>query len=91
MPDRENCATLKSLSNPGKKDYQTSVLFNGVEVKNPKRCVRDFNKKFIKHPQSESSTRKILPRLRSLPAKEVPRQSTIKNFAQALGYGGSAG
>ena len=77
-------ATVKSLSNPGKKDDRTSVTFNDETVTDPKRCASHFNRQFVEHPESDRAKRRVLRRIRSLPAEEVPPQFTMGDVAYVI-------
>ncbi|XP_058982740.1 probable RNA-directed DNA polymerase from transposon BS isoform X1 [Musca domestica] len=76
--------TVKSLSNPGKKDDRTSVTFNDVTVTDPKRCAEYFNRQFVEHPESDRAKRRVLRRIRSLPAEEEPPQFTMGDVANVI-------
>ena len=76
--------TVKSLSNPGKKDDRTAVTFNDVTVTDPKRCAGCFNRQFVEHPESDRAKRRVLRRIRSLPAEEEPPQFTMGDVANVI-------
>ncbi|XP_073830575.1 uncharacterized protein [Musca autumnalis] len=76
--------TVKSLSNPGRRDDRTSVTFGDVTLTDPKRCVSYFNRLFVEHPESDRAKRRVLRRIRSLPAEDEPPQFTMDDVANAI-------
>ncbi|XP_073842224.1 uncharacterized protein [Musca autumnalis] len=77
-------ATVKSLSNPGRREDRTSVTFGHVTLTDPKRCASNFNRQFVEHPESDRAKRRVLRRIRSLPAEDEPPQFTMDDVANAI-------
>ncbi|XP_073831662.1 uncharacterized protein [Musca autumnalis] len=77
-------ATVKSLSNPGRREDRTSVTFGDVTLTDPKRCASNFNRQFVEHPESDRAKRRVLRRIRSLPAVDEPPHFTMDDVANAI-------
>ncbi|XP_065354130.1 uncharacterized protein LOC135948669 [Calliphora vicina] len=48
-------STVRSLSNPTKKDDRVAIKFADTTISDPKRCARAFCRQFIEHPERDKA------------------------------------
>ena len=76
--------TVKSLSNPSRKEDRVAVTFGERTVTDPKRCAGLFNRQFVEHPECDKAKRRVLRRIHSLRVEESPPQFTVGEVADVI-------
>ena len=77
-------STVRSLSNPKKKDDRVAIKFANTTISDPKGCSRAFCRQFIEHPERDKAKRSVVRKLHNLPATDEPQIFTPAEVAAAI-------
>lgn len=77
-------STVKSLSNPSKRDDRISITFADKTFSDPKRCASSFSRQFIEHPERDKAKRSIVRKLHDLRVTDEPHAFTSTEVAEAI-------
>ncbi|XP_046802037.1 uncharacterized protein LOC111689347 [Lucilia cuprina] len=77
-------STVRSLSNPTKKDDRVAIKFADTTISDPERCSRAFCRLFIEHPERDKAKRSVVRKLHNLPVSNIPQPFTPSEVAVAI-------
>ncbi|KAM7356297.1 uncharacterized protein ACRADG_002101 [Cochliomyia hominivorax] len=77
-------STVRSLSNPKKKDDRVAIKFADKTISDPKDCSRAFCRQFIEHPERDKAKRSVVRKLHNLPVVDSPPLFTPIKVAEAI-------